>query len=70
MKRPLYLVQEALASLRVNRTSVMIGIVTTAFTISCFGIFSQGVEFKFRNLNSYVPDRPMCPKTSVRELGK
>ena len=40
MKRPFYLIQEAIASLRVNRTSVMIGIVTTAFTISCFGIFA------------------------------
>lgn len=39
MRRPLYLIQEALASLRINRTSVMIGIITTAFTISCFGIF-------------------------------
>ena len=40
MRRSLYLIQEALASLRVNRTSVMIGIVTTAFTISCFGVFA------------------------------
>jgi cell division transport system permease protein len=39
MRRPLYLIQEAFTSLRVNRTSVMIGIVTTAFTISCFGVF-------------------------------
>lgn len=39
MRRPLYLIQEALTSLRVNRTSVMIGIITTAFTISCFGVF-------------------------------
>ena len=40
MRRSLYLIQEALASLRVNRTSVIIGIVTMAFTISCFGIFA------------------------------
>ena len=40
MRRLLYLIQEALASFRVNRTSVMIGIVTTAFTISCFGVFA------------------------------
>ena len=40
MRRPLYLIQEAFSSLRVNRTSVTIGIVTTAFTISCFGIFA------------------------------
>jgi len=40
MRRPLYLIQEAIASLRVNRTSVTIGIMTTAFTISCFGVFA------------------------------
>ena len=40
MRRLLYLIQEALASFRVHRTSVMIGIVTTAFTISCFGVFA------------------------------
>ena len=40
MKRSLYLIREALVSLRVNRTSIMIGIVTMAFTISCFGIFA------------------------------
>lgn len=40
MRRSLYLIQEALASLRVNRTSVIIGIVTMAFAISCFGIFA------------------------------
>ena len=39
MRRPLYLIQEAFTSLRVNRTSVTIGIITTAFTISCFGVF-------------------------------
>jgi len=32
--------QEAFVNLRHNRTSVMIGVVTTAFTISCFGVFA------------------------------
>lgn len=40
MRRLVYLLQEAFANLRVNRASVAIGMVTTAFTISCFGIFS------------------------------
>ena len=40
MRRPLYLIQEALNSLLVNRTNVAIGIVTMTFTISSFGIFA------------------------------
>ena len=40
MRRPLYLIQEAFVNLRLNRTSVFIGIITTAFTISCFGVFA------------------------------
>ncbi|MDA0737892.1 MAG: permease-like cell division protein FtsX [Nitrospirae bacterium] len=40
MRRPLYLIQEAFVNIRINRTSVMIGIITTAFTISCFGLFA------------------------------
>lgn len=34
-----YLLREALTNLRVNRGIVLIGIVTTAFTIACFGVF-------------------------------
>ena len=37
--RPLYLLQEAMNNLRVNRGNVLIGIVTTAFTLVCFGVF-------------------------------
>ena len=37
--RPLYLLREAMTNLRVNRGNVLIGIVTTAFTLVCFGIF-------------------------------
>ena len=37
--RPLYLLREAITNLRANRGNVMIGIVTTAFTLVCFGIF-------------------------------
>ncbi len=37
--RSLHLLLEAMTNLRVNRGSVVIGIVTTAFTIACFGVF-------------------------------
>ncbi len=34
-----YLLREALTNLRVYRGDVLIGIVTTAFTLACFGVF-------------------------------
>ena len=37
--RPLYLLREAMTNLYANRGNVMIGIVTTAFTLVCFGVF-------------------------------
>lgn len=37
--RPLYLLREAMNNLLVNRGNVLIGIVTTAFTLVCFGVF-------------------------------
>ncbi len=37
--RPLYLLREAITNLYANRGNVMIGIVTTAFTLVCFGVF-------------------------------
>ena len=37
--RSLYLLREAMTNLRVNRGNVVIGIVTTAFTLVCFGVF-------------------------------
>lgn len=39
MKRIWFLIGEAIGSLKTNRSNVLIGIVTTAFTITCFGIF-------------------------------
>ncbi|MCA9472845.1 MAG: ABC transporter permease [Nitrospirales bacterium] len=39
MKRVLYLLREAIRGLRANRTSTVIGIMTTAFTIASFGVF-------------------------------
>jgi cell division transport system permease protein len=34
-----YLVEEALGNIRVNRTTTVIAVATTAFTLSCFGVF-------------------------------
>ena len=39
MKRIWFLVCEAFSNLLLNRSSVVIGVVTTAFTITCFGVF-------------------------------
>ena len=39
MKRFAYLLGEALTSLRTNRTSTVVGVLTTGFTITSFGIF-------------------------------
>jgi len=39
VKRLVYLLREAFTSLRANRTSTIVGVLTTAFTITSFGIF-------------------------------
>lgn len=39
MKRLGYLIHEALTNIRVNQTTTVIAVVTTAFTLSCFGVF-------------------------------
>ncbi len=39
MKRAWFLVCEAFSNLLIHRSSVVIGVVTTAFTITCFGVF-------------------------------
>lgn len=39
MRRLWYLLGEALAGIRSNRNNVLIGVVTTAFTIASFGVF-------------------------------
>ena len=39
MKRIMYLLREAMRGLRANRTSTIIGMITTAFTIASFGVF-------------------------------
>lgn len=39
MKQFAYLLREALTSLRANRTSTLVGVLTTGFTITSFGIF-------------------------------
>ena len=35
----LYWVQEAFANIRLNRTTTVIAVATTAFTLACFGVF-------------------------------
>jgi cell division transport system permease protein len=39
MRRLLYLCREAWANMRTNRTTTVVAIVTTAFTLACVGIF-------------------------------
>lgn len=39
MRRLLYVVREAWANLRINRTTTVVAILTTAFTLACVGIF-------------------------------
>jgi len=39
MRRLFYLFREAWANMRANRTTTMVAILTTAFTLSCVGIF-------------------------------
>lgn len=39
MRRVLFLLREAFSNIRTNRTTTLIGIVTTAFTLACFGVF-------------------------------
>jgi cell division transport system permease protein len=39
MKQLQYLLEEALNNIRVNRTTTVIAVATTAFTLSCFGVF-------------------------------
>ena len=39
MKRLGHLVKEALANIRINRTTTLIAVATTAFTLACFGVF-------------------------------
>src|SRR5919201_4399987 len=34
-----YVVEEAISNIRVNRTTTVIAVATTAFTLSCFGVF-------------------------------
>src|ERR687889_177875 len=39
MKRAGYLVKEALANIRLNQTTTIVAVATTAFTMACFGVF-------------------------------
>ena len=39
MRRLFYLVREAWANMRINRTTTIVAVLTTAFTLACVGIF-------------------------------
>jgi cell division transport system permease protein len=39
MKRLVHFVREAVANIRLNRTTTVIAVATTAFTLACFGVF-------------------------------
>ncbi len=39
MRRALYLLREAFANVRVNRTTTVVAVATTAFTLACVGVF-------------------------------
>lgn len=39
MRRLIHFVQEAVANIRLNRTTTIIAVATTAFTLACFGVF-------------------------------
>jgi cell division transport system permease protein len=39
MRRPIYIIKEALANVRDNRTTTLVAVATTAFTLACFGVF-------------------------------
>ena len=39
MRKGVYLLREAWANIRLNRTTTVIAVATTAFTLACFGVF-------------------------------
>src|SRR6185437_10386481 len=39
MKRVTYLLTEALTNIRLNQTTTIVAVATTAFTMACFGVF-------------------------------
>jgi len=39
MRRLIHFVREAVANIRLNRTTTIIAVATTAFTLACFGVF-------------------------------
>src|SRR5919201_4785542 len=39
MRRVRYLIREAFANIQINRTTTVIAVATTAFTLACFGVY-------------------------------
>jgi cell division transport system permease protein len=55
MKRASYLVKEALANIRLNQTTTIVAVATTAFTMACFGVFLL-LYLNLRGLTSSLQD--------------
>lgn len=55
MKRATYLVKEALANIRLNQTTTIVAVATTAFTMACFGVFLL-LYFNLRGVTSSLQD--------------
>lgn len=75
MRRLFYLVREAWANMRTNRTTTIVAILTTAFTLSCVGIFlllyvnlrnAAGSLQEDIKVMVYLEDR--LPRERVQEL--
>jgi cell division transport system permease protein len=75
MRRLFYLVREAWANMRANRTTTIVAVLTTAFTLSCVGIFlllyvnlrqAAGSLQEDIKVMVYLEDR--LPREAVQEL--
>ncbi|MBS0183232.1 MAG: ABC transporter permease [Nitrospira sp.] len=77
MRRLFYLVREAWANMRTNRTTTIVAVLTTAFTLACVGIFlllyvnlrhAAGSLQEDVKVIVYLEDR--LPRERVQELGR
>jgi cell division transport system permease protein len=55
MKRLVYLLKEAFINIRLNQTTTMVAVITTAFTMACFGIFLL-VYYNLRGVTASLQD--------------
>lgn len=75
MRRLFYLVREAWTNMRINRTTTIVAVLTTAFTLACVGIFllvyvnlrhAAGSLQEDVKIMVYLEDR--LPRAKVQEL--